>query len=100
MYWEPVEKGATNVIDWQEGNIYEYVWTGSRTMSVSPTPPDGFVLQLHFNYSSGSGVLTMPAPWRWNGGTAPSAPTSGQTVWITAIWQGGGIVNADWGRYS
>lgn len=100
QYWDPVLKGATNVIDWQEGNFYEYSWTGSRTISMSPTPKDGFCLVLTFNYVSGSGVLTMPAAWRWNGGIGPSAPTNGVTLWIQAIWQAAGIVTADWGLYS
>jgi hypothetical protein len=102
MYWEPVEKGATNVIDWEEGNVYEWDMTASRTISVdgTKTPPDGYVLSMFFNYVSGSGTLTFPGAWRWNGGTVPSAPTSGQTIWVTAIWQKAGTVIGDWGKYS
>ncbi len=99
MYWDP-DTTAANVIDWRQGNLWEYSWTGSRTITVVPaTPPDGYHYSGFFNFTSGAGTITFPGTWRWNGGVAPTPPISGETLWVTAVWENA-IVVADWGKYT
>ena len=101
-YWVPVDKGVTaGAIDPDEGNIFFWDNDGGKTISMSPTPQEGYVFIIYANRVAGAAsAWTWPAPWKWIDGIEPTMGTAaGEVTKIVGTHEDGNFV-MDWAVYS
>ena len=83
--------GTTPAVNCETGNMFALSTTGSTTFTFTNPPASGtaygFTLKLT---AGGTHTITYPTSVDWAGGTAPDAPTSGETNVIAFITYNGG----------
>lgn len=83
--------GTTPTVNCENGNVFTLTTSGATTFTFSNPPASGtayaFVLKV---VGGGSFALTWPASVRWQGGTVPDFPLSGETYIYGFLTHDGG----------
>lgn len=88
---ETVGTSTSGTIDLSSGNVFNFTPTANTTFVFSNPPASGTAQGFTLKVTpSGTYTVTWPASVDWAGGTAPTAPASGETDVFTFYTQDGG----------
>ena len=81
---------AANDVDLSTGNYFSKTISGATTLTFSNPPADGIFVQFSLELTGDGSAITWPTSVKWDSGTTPTAPASGnKDKFIFVTYDGG-----------
>jgi len=85
--------GTSVSVNWSDRDTYTHSLSGTTTYSFNNFPSSGQVCSITLIITGNGSSINWPSSVDWKGGTAPTAPASGETdIFVFTTWNSGSTV--------
>jgi len=85
--------GTSVSVNWSDRDTYTHSLSGTTTYSFTNFPSSGQVCSITLIITGNGSSINWPSSVDWKGGTAPTAPASGETdIFVFTTWNSGSTV--------